>query len=152
MTSFEIIELAPQDTAVVRDRVPLEGMPKFFGRAFAEVFHAVSAQGLKPTGPPFGFYPSPPGDTVEVEAGVAVSGPVSPAGEVVPGMLPGGRVAHGIHIGSYDDLHRTYAALQEWVGTQGVALGSAMWEVYMSDPAAEPDPASWRTEIFWPVT
>ncbi len=151
MTIFDIIELAPQDTAVVRDRIPLAGMPEFFGRAFTQVFPAVSAQGLEPTGPPFGFYPSPPGDMIEVEAGVAVSGPLSPVGDVVPSTLPGGTVAHGIHVGPYDDLQETYAELQQWVGDQGLELGSAMWEVYLSDPGAEPDPATWRTEVFWPV-
>jgi hypothetical protein len=26
-----------------------------------------------------------------------------------------------------------------------------MWEYYLSDPAAEPDPAKWKTLIVWPV-
>jgi len=26
-----------------------------------------------------------------------------------------------------------------------------MWEYYLSDPAAEPDPATWKTLIIWPV-
>jgi AraC family transcriptional regulator len=26
-----------------------------------------------------------------------------------------------------------------------------MWETYLSDPTVEPDPATWRTEIVWPL-
>lgn len=26
-----------------------------------------------------------------------------------------------------------------------------MWESYLSDPVAEPDPATWRTRIMWSV-
>ena len=33
----------------------------------------------------------------------------------------------------------------------GLAPGGAPWEYYVTDPAAHPDPADWRTEIFWPV-
>lgn len=25
------------------------------------------------------------------------------------------------------------------------------WEAYITDPAEHPDPANWRTEIYWPV-
>jgi len=31
-----------------------------------------------------------------------------------------------------------------------VAAG-APWESYVTDPADYPDPADWKTEIFWPV-
>jgi effector-binding domain-containing protein len=34
---------------------------------------------------------------------------------------------------------------------QGRRPASTMWEVYLTDPEEEPDPARWRTEVYWPV-
>lgn len=152
MTEFDIIEVARQTTAVVKDRVPMAGLRDFFDRAYHEVFAALGQRGAQPAGPPFGYYPAKPGETVEVEAGVPVAEPIQPTGNVVPSTLPGGtRVAHGVHVGPYEQLAGTYEELMAWVGQQGLTLAEGMWECYLSDPQAEPDPATWRTEIFWPL-
>lgn len=41
------------------------------------------------------------------------------------------------------------------VGTIGpqpaVIRAEGMWECYLSDPGAEPDPDTWRTLIVWPL-
>jgi effector-binding domain-containing protein len=44
----------------------------------------------------------------------------------------------------------TYQALVSWVGEHGGELAGDPWEVYFSDPAREPDPRRWRTEIVMP--
>jgi len=92
-----------------------------------------------------------PGETVEVAAGFPVSGPIDPTGAVTALELPGGRAVTGIHVGSYDGLAQTYQDLVAWVQAQGLAVGTRMWESYLTDPAAEPDPATWRTQITWPL-
>jgi len=50
-----------------------------------------------------------------------------------------------------DKLQDTYAALERWMQEQGVRAAGAPWESYITDPAEHPDPASWRTEIYWPL-
>lgn len=151
MSTMEIITTAPQHTAVVRDAVPMDRLTDLFGRAFTAVFPAAAAQGIAVTGPPFGFYPEPPGDVVRVEAGVTVATPIEAVGDVVPGQLPGGRAIHTIHVGSYDTLADTYTELLAWAAENGLTLAKGMWEVYLSDPSTEPDPTTWRTEVFWPI-
>ena len=73
------------------------------------------------------------------------------AGRVKAGELPGGRVATVTHMGPYDELPQTWAALTEWMGAQGLQPAGAPWEVYVTDPGAEPDQSKWRTDIFFPV-
>ena len=51
----------------------------------------------------------------------------------------------------YDRMHKTYAEMQVWMAKQGLSPADHMWEVYLSDPSTEPDPSTWRTQIFWPV-
>ena len=65
--------------------------------------------------------------------------------------LPGGQAVVGTHVGPYDQLEGTYGELMTWVKLEGLELAEGMWEQYVSDPAAEPDPATWRTLIVWPL-
>ena len=42
--------------------------------------------------------------------------------------------------------------MQEWGREQGLQRsGDSFWEVYLSDPGREPDPAQWRTQLVQPV-
>ncbi len=151
MATFDVEELSAQPTAVVRGSVPIAELPGFFHHAFEAVMASLGAHGLAPVGPPFGCYLSMPGETVELVAGFPVATPVEVDGEVEPFELPGGRAVTALHVGSYDALAATYETVLADVAEAGLALGSLMWESYLSDPAAEPDPATWRTRIVWPL-
>lgn len=151
MTDFDIVDVTEQPTAVVKGRMAMAELRNFFDSAYGQVFAAVGQQGAQPAGPPFGYYPAKPGEFVEVEAGVPVTRPITAVGNVESGTLPAGRAVHGVHVGPYEQLTETYGDLLAWVAQQGLTLAEGMWECYLSDPAAEPDPATWRTEIFWPL-
>lgn len=155
MTNIEPIQVtehAEQPTAVLHERVPLGDLPQFFGRAYHATMAAMQAQGLHPAGPPFSKYlGKPTGGVAEVEAGFPVSGPFSDADGVVAGILPGGQVVEATHVGPYDTMQHTYDEVMRYMGEHSLTPSDEMWEVYLSDPQTEPDPATWRTQIFWPV-
>jgi effector-binding domain-containing protein len=151
MTDFEVVTLRAQPAAVMRAEVPMSELTDVFDRGFTRVAEAVREQGLELAAAPFGFYPRMPGETVAVAVGFPVSAELRATGDVEPMELPAGRAIRGIHVGPYDQLERTYGELIAWAGEQGLALKEGMWETYLSDPAAEPDPTTWRTEITWPV-
>ena len=67
------------------------------------------------------------------------------------GMLPGGRVVEATHVGPYDTMEATYGEVQQYLAQSGLTPGDVMWESYLSDPELETDPATWRTQICWPV-
>lgn len=151
MTTFTVETIDRQQAAVVRAEVPMAEIRSVFDRGFAEVMRAAAAQGVAITGPPFGFYPRMPTDTVAVAVGFPVSATVTEDGDVIPFELPGGRVVTGIHVGSYESLATTYRQLTEWAAAAGHALAGHMWESYLTDPSAEPDPGAWQTRIAWPL-
>jgi len=151
MTQFTVKAMDPQPAAVLRAEVPMRELRAVFDRGFGEVMRVADAQGLSITGPPFGFYPRMPTDTVEVAVGFPLSGAVAPDGDVGPFELPGGRVVTGVHVGSYETLPGSYRALTEWASAEGHSLAEHMWESYLTDPAAEPNPAAWRTMLTWPL-
>lgn len=151
MTTIEITERDAQPTAGLRERVPVAELEGFFARAFHETMAHLQSSGSTPAGPPFGKYYSAPGETVDVEAGFPVDAPIVATGKVIPGMLPGGRVVEAVHVGPFDTMHRTYRELERFMAGAGLSPGGAVWESYLSDPAAEPDPRTWRTRISWPI-
>ncbi|MDO3395680.1 GyrI-like domain-containing protein [Nocardioides sp. SOB44] len=157
-SAVEIVTLAPQPALAVHGDVAPPDLPGFFGRAFSSVPAAAAAAGVELVGPPFGLFPSMPGETVEVEAGFPVSaatGATAGTGEaegVHDLLLPGGEVAQALHTGPYDKVGETYAAMESWMGEQGMVPAGPPWESYVSDPEAEPDPEQWRTLVCWPVT
>lgn len=151
MTTFELVQRTELPAAVVHATVPMKELPRFFAHALHETLEAIRAQGLTPMGPPFARYLGPPGETVELEAGFPVPRTIEREGEVLPSTLPGGRCAHALHVGPFDEIKRTYGELERWMTTQHVSPRGETIEVYLSDPEREPDPATWRTEILWPV-
>jgi effector-binding domain-containing protein len=146
----EIHRLPLRDTAVIVVDVAPDELPDAIGRAIGEVTAAMAEAAVGLAGPPFtrylAFEPR-----IRAEVGFAVMRPAPDIGRVEPGRLPGGRAASVLHIGSYDGLEQTYALLTRWLAELGLRTTGPMWEVYWSDPATEPDPASWRTEIFAPI-
>ncbi len=155
-----------QPTASVREKVPMNAITEFFGRAFTSVMAAVEQQGLQPAGPPFGMYRGVPTDMIDVEAGFPLAAPLTgtngdSAGvridgghgesQVAGGVLPAGPAYEALHVGPYDTLRQTYEAIMARMQADGATPGEAMWEFYLTDPDAEPDPGKWQTRIIWPT-
>jgi effector-binding domain-containing protein len=149
MTTFTVEAMEPQTAAVIRAEVPMAELRGVFDRGFGAVVQAVEAQGIPITGPPFGFYPRMPAETVAVVVGFPVGGLITAAGEVEPFELPGGRAVTGTHVGPYEALEQTYEQLMAWTRTEDLTLAEGMWESYLSDPST--DPSTWRTLIVWPL-
>jgi effector-binding domain-containing protein len=150
-TGIRLVQRTEQPTAVVREKVPMNGLPEFFGRAYGAVMAAAQQQGVQLAGPPFGRYLGMPTDTVDVEAGFPVSAPFTASAGVVAGTLPACRAFEATHTGPYDTLTTTYDAIQARMKEEGFRPADSMWEYYLSDPATEPDPATWKTLVVWPV-
>ena len=146
-------QLHEQPTAVVRETVPVTGLREFFGRAYGAVLGAVRQQHVQLSGPPFALYRGTPTDVGDVEAGFPLAAPLPGTGDggVTAGSLPAGQAYEAMHIGPYDDLEKTYQALVARMAAEAVAPAEEMWEYYLSDPGAEPDPSRWKTLVVWPV-
>lgn len=151
MSDFEIRSVPRQDTAVIHLRSDPQAISTAMGEGFGRVFAAIGRAGATPAGPVFSRYFEFGEDAVDFECGVAVVAPFSDDGDVTAGELGGGEAAVGMHIGPYDTLHETYAALQAWIAAQGRAPAADMWEVYLTDPEQESDPAKWLTEVYMPL-
>lgn len=105
--------------------------------------------GLAMAGPPFTRYPSTGPGLYTIEVGMPLVAPAEGQGEIEAGSLAGGPVAMAVHAGPYEQLHEIFAALERWIESSGYKKQDAPWESYVTDPADYPDPADWRTEVYW---
>ncbi len=130
---------------------------KAIGDGLGAVFTYAQQHGIAITGRPFSRYPEITAESMTIEPGVPIAAPdgaALPEGEqedVHVEELPGGFAAHTLHQGPYETLHEAYAALERWIGAQGLSAKGAPWEVYITDPTQVENPADWKTEIYWPV-
>lgn len=151
MTEPELTDVPDTTTAVIRGVVPMTQIADFFDRSFSELAETLDRRGIAPTGPGFARYAGPPAETADLEVGFPVDGSVETEGAVVASSLPAGRVAHVVHVGGYERLGETWGRLAGWVAEQGLTPGDDLWEVYVTEPTPEMDPADLRTELFWTI-
>jgi effector-binding domain-containing protein len=67
---------------------------------------------------------------MQVDFGVEVVRPFERAGDVHATETPAGEVALAVHVGRYDGLGKTHAAIQAWCAEHGRPLAGKSWEVY----------------------
>jgi effector-binding domain-containing protein len=123
-----------------------------------EIFGWLGARGIAPAGPPFFRYHVIDMDRkLQVEAGVPVAAAVEDDGEICAGTLPAGSFAVMTHTGAPDTLMSATADLLEWAGARELAWdvsqtdAGEFWgcrvEFYLTDPAEQPDPSRWQTQL-----
>ena len=128
------------------------------------VFEWLAQRGIEPAGAPFLKF-----DVIDMEgelviqAGVPIAAPVAAGAEgegddeVFCSVLPAGRYATATHLGAFDELIDATRALLEWAAASGLVWDSietdagTSWgcrlEIYHTNPALEPDPAKYRTQL-----
>ena len=148
---FQTKLIDTQPVLSIRATATMDKIGEVMGPLFGEVYGCIQQSGQEPAGMPFAIYHSMDGDMVDFECGIPTVSPMESVGRAQAGGLPGGTVATVTHMGPYDTLRQTWAALTEWMSSQGLQPAGAPWEVYVTDPGAEPDQSKWRTDIFFPV-
>ncbi|WP_039798094.1 GyrI-like domain-containing protein [Nocardia araoensis] len=147
----ELLDVPEVTTAVVRDRVAAAGLRDFFDRSFRILPEVIAGQGAAIEGPAFCVYRKDSDAALDLEVGFAVDRCLRPERDVEAGCLPAGRVARIVHAGGFDGLAAAWERLESWIVGQGLTAGPLRWEVYLTRPAPDMDPAELRTELNWPV-
>ncbi|MER7950640.1 GyrI-like domain-containing protein [Streptomyces sp. NPDC096079] len=146
-----LVDLEPETTAVVRGVVSPGDLRTFFDEAFGALGRVLHEQQVPPRSAAFGLSHGSPGETWDLEVGFVTGREVRAEDGVVPGRLPGGRVARMTHHGGFDGLAEAWERLGDWILTQGLRAGEDRWEVYVTRPTPDMDPADLRTELNWPI-
>jgi effector-binding domain-containing protein len=156
-TEPHIVERPERAYVGITRRVTMQTVAEIADR-LPGIFASVNQRGIVPAGPPFFRYLAIDTDGgLEIEVGVPVPANTAGEGDVVAGVLPGGRYAVVRHHGPPDQLLGATAGLLDWAKERGlewdVTPGPAgdRWgcrlEEYLTDPREQPDPNRWETDL-----
>jgi effector-binding domain-containing protein len=156
-TEPSVIERAPQPYISVPRTVTMATISSA-ADDIPGLFTWLAERGTEPAGPPFLKYNVIDMEReLQVEAGVPVAAPVAGDDRVRSGLLPGGRYASVTHFGPFDQLVPAVRRLLGWAERQGLTWDKQdtpegdRWgcrlEIYPVNPAEQPDPAKWETEL-----
>jgi len=158
LSTPEIVSRPDRPFAAIRISLDRGEIPSKAPPLIGEVAGWLAARGAAPVGAPFFSYLEMPEDgPMVMEVGFPTATLLSGDGRVRTGTIPAGRFATLVHTGPYDGLYEANVALGEWLAKQGIAhpmpeaspgpYDAALLEIYETDPAAEPDPQKWQTEV-----
>jgi AraC family transcriptional regulator len=151
LQSIERKEIAPQPVLFIRRRIARSELQPTLAECFGKLYTHAQTKGLPIAGFPLARYISTGPGLWTIEPSIPLAAPAAGEGEMQPGTLPGGPVAFAVHMGPYDQLEATNAAVERWIEKQGYVVGGAPWEWYVTDPGEVPNPADWKTEVYWPL-
>jgi effector-binding domain-containing protein len=152
-----VVERPEQPYAGITGRVTMTTFNEIADR-IPEIFGRLAERGVAPAAAPFFRYHVIDMEReLEVEVGVPVASPVADDGPVRAGVLPAGKYVTLTHVGHSDQLVEVTSKLLEWAADRDLAFdvektergdrwGSRL-EIWHTNPAEEPDPAKWRTEL-----
>ncbi len=153
MDQFEIRDVPLQTVAYGTATCKHSEIGETLARILPAVGRALRAQEVVPAAPPFCRYTDwqESTGTCSLEGGIAVTAPVQETEDLKVGTLGGGKAVYTLHVGPYDQLTKTHTAVMAWIRDNGKEHAGAPWELYITDPGENPDPATWKTEIYWPI-
>jgi effector-binding domain-containing protein len=139
----------------IRTQTPFKGMSKVIGKLFKELSAWAEQQGVAPAGPPFlRLHVIDMAGEMDLEVGVPVEMALPGDGRVTPGVLPAGRYASLVYVGSgltgnktlLDWARANGLAWDRWQDPKGDAFRSR-YETYLTDPDVEPRKTKWEVEV-----
>lgn len=148
-----------QPYVAIRREVTMQEIGPTLPPLIGELFGWLESKGIEPAGPVFWRYLVIDMEArLEIDVAIPVATTVIGEGDVISDVLPAGRYAVLLHTGPYDELMAVTAGLLAWAEKKGLVwdkwpAGSkgeawrARIETYFTDPAEEPDPAKWETEL-----
>ncbi|ACY14759.1 GyrI-like domain-containing protein [Haliangium ochraceum] len=142
--------LAAQHTLIIRGSAAPVELGEQMSALIPRLIGFAMMQRLDMSGPPFARYRHYSEERIDFEVGVPIAAahPGSASWNIEPGTLPAGPALTAVHRGSYDDLPDTHAALRRAARARGKRADGPLWEVFVTNPATQPDPAKLRTEVY----
>ena len=146
----EVKNIGAQKALVLKAKVPTMEIGKKMGEMYERIFGYMGINGIEPVGPPFTVYYEfdPEGNTL-FEAGVPVGVAVDSTAEVEYKEYPAMKVASTLYTGPYEEMGPVYTDLEQFITDNGLKKKDIVWEIYLTDPTQEEDPANYQTVVYY---
>ncbi len=142
----------------IRSQVTMQELPTAMDQ-LGEVFTWLESKGVTPTGAPFIRYLVIDMEAkLEIDVALPVASAMTGESHMIADVLPAGRYVTLLYAGDYSTLVGVVAELLAWAEKQGLVWDKwpvhpsgegwrARIETYLTNPAEEPDPQKWQTEL-----
>jgi effector-binding domain-containing protein len=150
LSPVEVVNIPRKPALVVRVECPLAELGGTLAKVLPRVFAHAMSKGHTPAGPPFVRWLEDR-SLARIEAGLPLTADAAGDGDIVASELPEGPAATLTHAGPYENLDRAREELARWAAGNGARARGPLWEVYITDPASEPDVSKWETKLFLPL-
>lgn len=146
-------KMSEEITIVETTEMPVYGLRqhmavKDFGTAFGTIFEQVAKDHLQPAGPTGARYYDEEFDREDSDIEVFI--PLA-SKEGANASVGGMTCAKLTHNGGYSTLDESYARLVKWIEENGYQTTGAPYELYTKTGYENPNPATWETDIYFPV-
>jgi effector-binding domain-containing protein len=148
---IDIIDVESIKALSIKDSCTALNLSKKYHELYGEIGKVIKEQSLQVSSMPFGIYHSFSPEHVDVEAGIPVSGNPEPSGRVAVIDTYRGRSARAKFIGPYEKLGDAWDEFFKWMTANGYIPGFPCFEIYVTDPASEPDNNKWQTDLYFPL-
>lgn len=150
----EVKEVVSKPYYYIKDKVAMGDMSsEFFGARFGKIMNFLGDDATKVSEPPFAIFHEWNEESGKAEVSVAIAATTDKPtnGEIKRGMTYEGRTMMVSYRGPYEGTGDVHDFLHRHIATSDHDFAGVPWEVYVTDPADEPDPANWITEVYYPV-
>ncbi len=136
----------------VKDSVAVADLPVFMETYMPQLYMYAIRQGGKMAGPPYSIYYNwDPDGMVLVECGIPLEEAIEGEDALKISSTPGGKAVKAAYYGPYEEMAVVYEALEQYMATMKLEPIGMAYEVYVTDPAEEPDPQKWETIVYFPL-
>ncbi len=150
---IEVTEVLSMPALSVKDSVYVTDIGTFLETYYPMLYMYALRNETSPTGHPYAVYHEP-WDSLGmnfIEAGITTTKQISGENEIQSVMSPGGKAVKAIYFGPYEDVSPVYRAIKQYMEVLKLEPAGNPWEVYITDPTQEPDPAKLETIVYFPV-
>lgn len=127
---IDIAEVQETPIAAVTGHITFADIPAKMMPMMDKVWAFIRGNGIKGHGHNVWLYRKGEDGELDVEVGVQLPVPFEGDGDVQRLATPGGRAAHAVHYGEYEELPRVHQAVMDWCAAQGHEIAGVDWEVY----------------------
>jgi len=148
---IETIEVTTMPSLSVLDSTTVDQIGVMLERSYGKIMGFMNAKKIPMAGIPYAvYYNWNPDGMIKIRAAIPVQEQVKGKNEVEYFELPAGKVLFVKHFGGYD-TSRSHEAIEEFMQDFNITCDDYIWEVYVTDPATEPDESKWETDIYYPI-
>ena len=149
---IQLVNLDMQPSLSILDSTTIDGIGELLGRNYGIIMEHIMKKEIPMTGFPFAvYYNWDPNGIIVIRAAVPVAEGTKGHKVIEYFELPAAKAVYAKHFGSYD-TGDTHYAIDDYMKVNKIEGNEQyIWEVYVTDPMAEPDTSKWQTDIYYPL-